>query len=348
MRVPQAVRERICALHTDHKRNPETRPADKKRQRDHLAACALIVTGALPQDGGVRKQVGQPGYAAIALAMGKQCAETACRILNSGGESLIAIIPTKGRNRFAWKIKEKAEEDRQYAPSCFNPASPAELAGDTAYAELFAEGASNKNFSKFVEAFFHSSCPLGGTDRQVLSWLFDRGLWVLNAAGRWKSGSVMATQEEIGAELGMHVDTVRDALRRMADVWTDRDGVEHVGIGLFKYIRKPGAWYDAQGKKLKSKTAAAVNFRPDEPNEYIGICDWVETERERYERLMEPVRAARPEMAKLMDRIYGATVREWLEEAKQQKTFQQECRARMEAEGVEAWQCDVVFPSPPS
>ncbi len=346
LRVPHAVRERKSKRTTNHKRNPDTRPADKERQRDHLAACALIVTGALPQDGGVRKQVGQPGYAKIALAMGKKCPETACRILNSEGDSLIGIIPTKGRNKFAWKIREKAQADRRYAPACFNPASAAELAADPEYAELFdGEDASEKNFSKFVAAIFDELSPLTATDRIVYSWLFDRGLFKLNAVGEWKSGSVMATQEEIGAELGMCCDAVRNALRRMADTWTDASGTAHAGMGLIKYVRKPGAWYDSKGNKLKQKTAAAVSYRPDEPNEYIGICDWVETEQERYDRAMESLRATRDAWAKVMDRVHAEVLGSYLRDGRKlDSKFYGECRGRMQADGVPEFQVDLAIP----
>ena len=261
------------------------------------------------------------------------------------GKSFIKVYAGKGRNRYEWDMfldKPKHTYDR----ACFQVASPHELAKVPAYSESFDPSASKVNFVAFAAISHHPMSPLTASQRTVYDFLFPDLYEYHKATKRWKSGRAQKTQEFIAAKVGMHRDTVRDALRAMADEWTGRDGETHRGLGLLKFIGKPGKWV-INGKAVAKGTPGAV-WAQEEPNEYIGICDWVETERERYNRLMEPVRAARPELAKLMDRIYGETVREWLEEAKQQKTFQRECRARMESEGVEAWQCDLVFPSPPS
>jgi hypothetical protein len=145
----------------------------------------------------------------------------------------------------------------------------------------------------------------------------------------------------------------------MADEWTEyrlgegktlaerranRREIVHKGRGLFKYVRKPGHWYDADGKQLKSKMAEASYFLPDEPNEYIGICDWVESEKERYEHAMEAMRATNDEWAPVMDRIFAETSQEWLELGKQQKTFSKACRSRMLDAGVPEWKVDIALP----
>jgi hypothetical protein len=391
LRAPFFLYDRKGVDFTAHTRAAETRPVAKDKQRDLRLAHAAIATRAVPQEGGHQKHVDQPSQLDLALAMGLKCVESGCRLIGHQGQeitaeqraamsarskamwarrrgdapakrptparrkrkgkSFIKVWPGKGRNRYEWE--EFLEKQKHtYARSCFQAASPAELAKVPAHAELFDDSASKVNFISFAEITHHPLSPLTASQRTVYDFIFS-DLYIYNGATkRWKSGRVQKTQEFIGSKLGMHRDAVRAALRAMADEWTDREGETHRGLGLLKYVGKPGA-YVLKGKAMPKGTTrdqaqkVGAVWQQDEPNEYIGICDWAETEREYYERLMEPVRAARPEMAKLMDRIYGETMRQWLEEDKQSKTFQRECRASMEGAGVESWQLDIVFPSRP-
>jgi hypothetical protein len=134
--------------------------------------------------------------------------------------------------------------------------------------------------------------------------------------------------------------------------WTDRKGNKHAGLGLILFIGKPGAYYwKKNGAPLgecpkatiqQHKRAGLIKWRQDEPNEYIGVCDWVETEKERYERAMEPVRATQSEWAALMDKIFARALVERSE--LDAEAFQAACRQLMKDEGVPEWQIDVVFP----
>jgi hypothetical protein len=355
LQIPYLVYARVGTEFTEHTRLPDTRPAAKDKQRDNRLAHSGIAVGAIPQDGGNKLHVKSRSQTEWAASLGYKCAESVSRLFHRPGHSFIKVEHTKGgKNKHSWDVTQEVRP--KYNHNCFQPCSPCDLAKVPKLAHLFPEDASAIKYVKFAEISHHALSPLSGANLEVFDYLVENKLYVYDkSTKRWKSGRVQQTQEFIASKLGRSCDAVRDALHFLADEWTETKGkkgenkvvVVHKGLGILKYIRKPGAWYDKRGNKLASKTEAAVDFLQDEPNEYIGICDWVETEKERWNRVMAPVRAASAELAKLMDRIYDETLLEWLEEGKQQKTFLAESRRRMEAAGIESWQLDIVFPSPP-
>ncbi len=357
LRFPNLFYEFRGAEYTTHKRTRCRRPAAKDRQRDSDVAHALITLDAIPQDGGHKfRSQAQPLLQEVAFALGQKSAESACRLLHRPGRSFIEVKATKHRLSYRMGIPEKGAASRTYEKQYFQAPSAREAVKNAELAEFLGNDVnklSKVNFVKFFEITHHRLSPLNRTDRAVYDFLCESGLYLQDKSGkRWKSGSVQLTQEFIGSRIGRHRDTVRRSLRRMALEWTDRPPKDsgrlpttYKGMGLFKMIGKPGAWMK-YGKPVPKGTEGAV-WQQDESNEYIGICEWAETEKERYDRAMEAIRATRSEWAKVMDPIFAQTRLEWLEEGKQLKTFQQECCRRMAEAGIPEKILERVFPRPP-
>jgi hypothetical protein len=337
--------------HTQHQRKQCPRPAAKDKQRDLDVAHSLVAIDAIPKDGGHTKRgIEQPSLLGVAKALGLKWAESACRLIHRAGKSFIDVKGTKGRNKYNWDVPQKPESSRTYRKEFFQAASAREAVKNPEFAKYLPEEVnqlSEVNFVKYPEIAHHEHSPLTRTQRAVFDFLCESGLFVYDkSAKRWKSGSVKLTQEFIASKLGRHRDTVRKALCRLAAEWTDRRGAHHKGLGIIKFVRKPGAWMK-HGKPVPKGTEGSI-WQQDEPNEYIGICDWAETEKERYDRAMEPLRAAHYEWAAVMDSIFKQTRLEWLEEGRQVATFQRECWQRMSEVGVPDKILERIFPRPPN
>jgi hypothetical protein len=359
LRAPYALYETVGHEFTRHARGPKTRPAAKDKQRDIRLEHGLITLNAIPQDGGRKlHSQKQPSLLDVALSIGLKWAESACRLLRRPGKSFIEVLGTRGRNKYRWSLPEKP--GRTYKSVDFQAASARELVRSPEIAKYFAddvEKISKVNYIAFPAIGNHPSSPLGPADRMVFNFIALRkrvggetrefGLFVRDEnAKRWKSGSVQLTQEFIGSKLGLHRDTVRRSLRRLAAEWTDRKGNVHHGLGVLKFIGKPGSW-QKHGAEVPKGTPGAI-WQQDEPNEYIGICDWAETEKQRYDHAMEALHATRSEWATVMDQVFEQTRLEWLEEGRQVGTFQRECWKRMSEAGIPEKILEQIFPRPPS
>jgi len=347
---PYFLYERKGTEHTAHERKICPRPAAKDKQRDLDVGHSLVALKAIPKDGGDRFDTNPPSLLELARAIGYACAESACRLLHRAGHSFIEIKGTRGRNEYKWGVPEKPKSNRTYRAKDFQAASAREAVKDPEFAKFLPEDVkelSEVNFVKYAGIAHHPRSPLSRSERAVFDFLCESGLFLYDEkAKRWKAGTVQASQEFIGNRLGRHRDTVRRALRHMCEKWTDRKDEVHQGRGMFKMIGKPGAWMK-HGAEVSKGTPGAI-WQQDEPNEYIGICDWAETELERYNRTMEPLRAARYEFAAVMDSIFKETFLEWREENRQAKTFQRECWERMAAAGVPEKILENIFPRPPN
>ncbi|HWR36394.1 MAG TPA: hypothetical protein VN622_11045 [Clostridia bacterium] len=331
---------------TAHKAKAETRRAAKDKQATLLLGSAAIVLDVLPHDGGRKLHVKQKSLSDIAPAMGYKHAATASRKISQVSPDLIKTTPTYSSNKYTWGVPESSK--RRYKDSEHHDPSSAELARIETLARHFSQDdLSNTFFRHFAAVINHPNIPLTSTERIVLLHLYAHGLLVRDrASGLWKAGKVQQSQESIGAKTGLHRDTVRWALRRMAVEWTGRDGVTHKGLGLLKFIGKPGQWFK-DGQPVKHKCPGAV-WKQQESNEYIGVADFIESDKERYDRCMVSVRATRQAAAELMDQIYGDTRDEWLAKNGQVQSFYKECRSRMLARGVNSSLIDVAIPRPPT
>lgn len=349
--LPYILYERKGEEHTAHARTSCRQPAAKDKQRDLDLAHSLIALKAVPRDGGDRYDVKAPSLAELALAIGYRCAESACRLLGRAGKKLIKVTGTRGRNEYEWLIPEKPKSSRTYRAKDFQAASARDAVKNPEFAKYLPDDTSKLsevNFVKFSEIAHHRRSPLTRSERAVFDFLTESGIFVWSEREkRWKSGVVNGiSQEFIGSRLGRHRDTVRRALRHLAEKWTDRKGEVHRGRGIIKMIGKPGAWMK-HGAEVPKGTPGAI-WQQDEPNEYIGICEWAETEKERYERAMEVLRATHNEWVAVMDSIFKATRLEWLEERRETTEFQFECWRRMAKAGVDDKTLELVFARPPN
>jgi hypothetical protein len=347
---PYFLYERQGQEHTGHARRACPRPAAKDKQRDLDVGHGLVAIEGVPKDGGRRFCPKQPSLLDVAQAIGLKCAESACRLLHRPGKSFIEVKGTRGRNAYKWGLPEKPQSNRTYRKEFFQAASAREAVKNPEFAAHLAgdvDKLSEVNFVKYPGITHHRFSPLTRSDRAVFDFLFESGLFVYDkGAKRWKSGSVKKTQEFIAGTLGKHRDTVRRSLCRLADKWTDRKGNVHTGLGVLKFIRKPGSW-QKHGAEVPKDTNGAI-WQQDEPNEYIGICEWAETEKQRYDRAMEAIRATRSEWATVMDQVFEQTRLEWMEKHGQAGTFHRECWQRMSEAGVPDKILEKIFPRPPS
>jgi hypothetical protein len=354
---------------TGHKSTvPNKRRADKAAQRDLRVAQAGIALKTLPADGAPKVNVHNQSLTQWAGSLGYKCPQSACRLLGRKGRGVIRITRKKQHIEAKWNLAEVARPN--YHPACFQPGSAADLAAMPEHAALFKppptiDGAtgqvietkaelSNLKYRKFMAVAHHPLSILHGTDLAVYDYLVAHDLYVCNKATKqWKAGKIQQTQEQIAAALKCDRNAVARSLRRLAVSWTDRAGVAHPGLGLILFIGKPGAWYWVKtgaplGKGTKptpeQRRAGLVQWRQDEPNEYIGVCEWVPTELESFERAMEPVWATQANWATHMNRIFRQTLGEWQEPENDSAKFRAECARRMIDAGIPEWQVEVVFP----
>jgi hypothetical protein len=323
-RLPASLWEIEGKLHTGHLFfRTGVRRAAKDKQATIALGQALVSENCLQQDGGLIKVKKDISHSDLAPSIGLKCRESACRLQRKVDRRVISAERTKVGFRYSWEIPQKS--NRTYQPRHFQHASAADASKECP--GLFAEDSSRVNFLHVPEIVNHPDVPLRTTDRLVLGLLFALKLFVRKSGDIWASGRVMKTQEQLGAMLGMHRDTVRASLRRLSVEWTDRQGNKHKGLGLLKIIGKPGQWM-LNGIPVEHKVPGAV-WQQQEPNEYVGVANFVETDKQRYDKAMESIRACHQSWAEMMDQIYGDTRLEWLESGGQLKTFHAECRRRM-------------------
>lgn len=345
MRAPYWAHSLKGEEHTKHEARPGTRRAAKDKQRHIRLSYAGIASGALEQDGGRIRRKYHPSHEEMAPALRYKQRESVTRELKRIDPRLISKTSTRTRDHFHWAVPQKPS--RTYADGFFQHPSAFELKQDPKLSPLFEEKASKRNFVRFSPIGRHPGVAFTNSQTAVYEWLVANGAWIESPSEkRWKAGSIKnRSQESIAAELGFHRDTVRTALRSLADSWTDKRGHKHHGLGIIKYIRKPGEWRK-NGVAVPKGTQGAV-WHQDE-NEYIGIANWAETDKDRYDRAMQELRTSRSEWARVMDAVYAQTRLEWIEKNGQQKTFHSECRTRMELHGVPQDLINLAIPPPPN
>jgi hypothetical protein len=340
-------------LHTGHRASCSRRRAAKDKQVTQAVALACVAADLIPQfSGKAGRKLKAISNRGLAGRIGVHWPESVSRLLPKVDQRVVGISRTQNGHTFELRLPQRQE--KRYGPRSFEPAPPAEcIAKYPELADLFHERLSGGSDYRKVPAFVADpNLPLRRSERLVLAFFFAWELFLQRKGGQvWMSGRVQVTQEEIGRWTGLHRDTVRAAIRRLADgEWTDRKGVTHKGFGIVKIIGKGGAYF-LRGKQIEVKKGEPVPegavWRQQEPNEYVGIADWIETDRQRYDRVMEPIRATQEHWAKLMDEVYDAAVAECKRDNRQQKTLHAMCRGRMERAGVPKRLIEQAIPPPP-
>jgi hypothetical protein len=219
-----------------------------------------------------------------------------------------------GVRKLQWAVAQFEREG--YNNESFRPATAKMQAAAPETAALFDEKANDVWFRKFADVVHHPLCPLTPTQQAVYDCLFENGIFIYKASSKqWGSGRVRMTQQAIAKWTGHCVEAVRNALRVLAK----RD--------LIKIIAKvyPGETHVS--------------------HEYVGICEWVESEKERYDHAMEAIRTTGDKWRLVMDRIHAETLHDWKEDGRQQKTFHAEFRKRLEEAGVPPDRVGQVIPA---
>lgn len=313
-RISAAVLEQNPVRRTNHKRTTERPHANKAKQQQLREAHGGIAAGLLPQDGGNKKQVKPLVMTSAAGYFGYRDSSSLCRSMRSRKHSAIAVTWEDGTRRMNWNLPEIARPN--YDKETFQPAAPEAMAQILGMENLYSASATASWYRSFNEAIYHPACTLTIAEKEVLSYLVEHGLFLYNAAAsRWNSGKVHVSQATLCRDTGWCVDVVRAALRELA------------ARGILKIVATRYA-----GSKHVS-------------HEYVGICEWAETEKQRYDRCMAAIRATSDQWRLVMDRIHAETLRDWQDEGRQQKTFHAEFKQRLEAAGVPPDRVGQVIPS---
>lgn len=339
--------------HTAHKAKPGTRRASKKKQALLSITHAAIANGAIPQDGGAPKAVRPVAHLKLALALGLRCRESIARRMRHIDRKYLNWENTTTVNRYWPSAPEKPERTykvgHQYA-------SALELAAMSNYKSDFGLQPTEINFDHVPVVTYNPNVPLTDKEREVFTCLFRHGLFVADGKKEWLSGKVQIAQEQIAAETGTHRDTVRNAIRRLSVSWTEKHKDEsgewveetHEGLGVLKIVGKPGQWFDARGNALE-EWAPGAEWKQSEPNEYIGVTDWAETERERFQSVMQSTRLATSQYKAAIERIFAETLLEWKANNRQEKTFRNEFWHRLvQRERVPRDLADLAAARPPT
>lgn len=315
MRMISAAVEEANPVHlTRHKRTTNRPHANKARQQTQREAHAGIACNVLPQDGGNKKHTRPLDPSEHAGFFGYKHQSSFSRAFSQRRHNLIACERKNGRRQMEWRLPEIARPN--YDEDAFQPATPRDMKQIHGMEALYDDCATATLYRKFAEAIFQPACPLTMAQRAVLAYLVEHELFLYNlAADRWNSGRVRVSQARLCHDTGYSVDAVRGALRELAQ------------RGIIKIVRTR-----CTGSKHVS-------------HDYVGICDWAESEKQRYDRSMAAIRATGDKWRLVMDRIHSETMCDWLDDGRQQKTFHAEFKKRLEEAGVPPDRVGQVIPS---
>ena len=274
-RIPYIVYELEGELHTNHKSTRLKRRAAKDKQATIAMANTLVNYGCLQQDGGLASVRKEGSHDTLAGGFGYKSRESVSRLQRKVMRSIIKVERRKRSNSYTWNIPQKS--NRTYDAAHIQLASAADaikqkpelarLLRTTFQGELPARPGDRATFRNPAQQYRSNGVRVHVRQRTVRLQQVRRDMEFGKGADYAGSDcGEVRTASRYGARF-----SAQD-LRRM----TDRQGGKHKGLGILKIIGKPGQWM-LNGKPVTTKVPGCV-WVQQEPNEYVGVANWVETE----------------------------------------------------------------------